>query len=236
MMLVPIAWSVVVLAAGPAPAAKKPATAPAKPVVSAPAATPTPTPTPPPTPTPVPTPSISESIEFVKEKLATYGSHDFEVGSSDDPNEAGRITGLTSVRGFDTETCVLTLGRTLDIQTSTAGDPEADFHDASSIELRIPLKEVNVTVGKSPLVKLGGFEARRAGGLTQLEIKAKSDRRPISVTGTKKIEDRGETKEIKVADTVASTYVIFADDEIATRAKKALENAIGLCQRKKEAF
>lgn len=174
MMLVPLAWSVVVLAAGPAPAAKKPA-ATARPAVSAPAATPTPTPTPPPTPTPVPTPSISESIEFVKEKLATYGSHDFEVGSSDDPNEAGRITGLTSVRGFDTETCVLTLGRTLDIMTSTAGDPEADFHDASSIELRIPLKEVNVSVG-------------------------------------------------------------FADDEIATRAKKALENAIGLCQRKKEAF
>lgn len=233
-------WSVVVLAAGSAAPAKESAAPKPKPATSAPApaATPaaSPSPTPEPTPTPVPTPSITESIDFVKEKLATYGSHDFEVGSADDPNEAGRVSGLTSVKAFDKATCVLTLGRKIDIQTSTAGDPEGDFRDASTIELRIPLKEVESVVGKSALVKLGAFEVRRGGTLTQLEIKAKGDRKPIAVSGVKKIEDRGEKRDIKVSDSVASTYLVFADDEIAGRAKKALENAIGLCQQKREVF
>lgn len=230
-MFASIAWSVVVFAAGTPATVKKSATPP--PVPAATTAAPA---TPAPTPTPVPTPSILESVEFVKEKLATYGSYDFEVGSADDPDEAGRVTGLTTVKNFDKTTCVLTLSRKMDIQTSTAGDAEGDFHDSSNIELRIPLKEVDVSVGKSPLAKMGGFEVRRGGSLTQLEIKSKGDRKPIAVTGTKRIEDRGEKKDIKVGDAVGSTYVIFADDEIAGRAKKAFENAIGLCQRKKEAF
>jgi hypothetical protein len=227
-------FAVVVVAAGAPPKPKAPAT---PPPVAAPAKTPppTPTPTPTPSPTPVPTPSISDSVDFVREKLATYGTYDFEV-SGTDAKEAGRVTGLTSVKGFDSTTCVLSLGRKLDIQTSVVGDPEGDFRDVGDLELRIPLKELSTTIGKSPLAKFGVYDVKRGGGLTQLELTGKSGRKPISVTGNKTMLEGEEKKQLSVNDTVGSTYLIFADEDIATRSKKALEHAIDLCQKKKEAF
>lgn len=233
--------SVVVLAAGAPPARKaprKPAPAGSPVATAAPAKTPPPTPTPPtptPTPTPVPTPSIKESVEFVREKLATYGTYDFEV-SSPDAKEAGRVSGLTSVKSFDAGTCVLTLARKLDIETSTVGDPEGDFRDVGDLELRIPLKEVSTSISKTALMKFGVYEVTRGGGLTQLEITGKKEKKPIAVKGNKRMTEGEEKKQLKVNDTVGSTYLIFADEEIATRSKKALEHAIELCQRKKEAF
>lgn len=227
------------LLAGAPPSGKptpKPAVSPAAATATgaAPAKTPPP-PTPPPTPTPVPTPSLKESVEFVKEKLATYGAFDFEIASAD-ANEAGRVTGTTVLKGFDEKACVMTFARKLDLQTSTVGDPEGDYRDTGDLELRIPLKEVSSTVKKSELVKYNVFEVKRGGGLSQLEISGKDAKKPILVSGQKTTIDGEEKRSGKVNDSVATTYLIFADDDIANRTKKAFEHAIELCQKKKEAF
>lgn len=61
-------------------------------------------------------------------------------------------------------------------------------------------------------------------------------KKPILVKGQKITIDGEEKTSGKVNDSVATTYLIFADGDIADRTKKALEHAIELCQKKKEAF
>ena len=172
-----------------------------------------------------------------RDPIATYGAYTFEITATDADGEKGTVTGSVRVQSFDKDTCTLTFDRKVDMVTNVGDDPDAEFRDNGQAEIRIPLKEVGKTVKVSPLTSFRKVYSVGGGGqLLQIEILGKGDKKPIAIKERRRVREGGTETEKNLNDNVGATNIIVADDEIADRTKKALEHAIELCQRKKEAF
>lgn len=195
-------------------------------------------PSPSPTPTPVPTPSLQDSISFLREKLETYGSYSFKIAVSDDPSEKGKVQASNTIASFDDSGCVLTVTRKLVWNTAIEGEPDADYAETSTIDLRIPLKEVEpkVKLGPMPDVFRKAFTASAHESFVHLSIAATGTKKPIGVREARSVRSEGKSRSENVDDNIGTTYLVLTDTDIARRAADAIEHAMKLCQRKREKF
>lgn len=188
-------------------------------------------------------PGLKDSIAFLKEKVETYGTYSYEVEKTDPPTEKGKVTGSAKIGSFDEKGCVLEIRRQVALETAQDEDPAHTYSETSEVTLKIPLRDLDatkVTVENLPATFRKVYNA--TGDTTkylQLTVVGKEGKSPIKVVEKRTMKDPTAEKKTEVAnlsDNAPTTYIMFSDSDVADRAQKALQHAVELCQKKKEAF
>lgn len=196
------------------------------------------------TPTEPPLPSLRESVEFLSEKVETYGSYTYDVTKADAPPAKGKVTGSLRLGSFDEKSCVLELRRQVALETRIEGDDPHGYSEFSDINLKVPLRDLDpkkITLDPLPRTFRKVYDATgKTESYLQISFVAKNDKKPIKATERRRIEEGDgadkKTDSADLNDLIGSSYMLFSDPDIAERAHKAFSRAVELCQKKKEAF
>lgn len=188
-------------------------------------------------------PSLKDSIEFVREKLETYGNYSYEVEKTEAPPEKGKVSGTQKVSSFDERGCVLTVKRTIALSTVVDADASHTYDEDSDITQKIPLRDLDqlkVNMDALPLTFRSVYQATGdTSKYFQLTLEGRTSKTPIHHTERRTMRDPTAERKIQTAnlnDNLASTYLIISDPDVAEKVQKALTHSIELCQKKKETF
>ncbi|HVO29355.1 MAG TPA: hypothetical protein VMV18_01410, partial [bacterium] len=172
-----------------------------------------------------------------------YGAYSYDVEKSDPPTEKGKVTGSAKIGSFDEKSCVLEVHRQVALDTTQDDDASHTYSETSDVTVKIPLRDLDatkVTVDNLPSTFRKIYTA--TGDTTkylQVTVNGKEGKSPIKVTEKRTMKDPAaekKTEVVNLSDNAPTTYLMFSDADVADRAQKALQHAVELCQKKKEAF